>query len=209
MVPEARQLASGVAGTGRSAPTPRVRCALDRMRQSARVAVIAMGGLAGLFQAGCASKSSAPIGPVADTGGHSLRLRVQHPSEQRYELFQVSREGRIGWAGGMDAMEATTKISFERDLTADEAQAFRDAMAKCAWAEAKPDDRGPDKAEPITAVAIGLPNGVERTFTLRGDQPEVNAWLKLLKPWAASRHKRHLERLPEATEPPKGQADSE
>jgi len=155
---------------------------------------------------GCAAKggdAAAINAPVADTGGYALRLRVQRPSEQKYELYQVTRQGRVGWAGGMDAMEAATKVTFERDLTSDEAKAFRDAIAKCPWVEAKPDDRGPEKAEPITMVTLGLPNGAERTFTLRGDQPEVNAWLKLLKPWAAGRHKRDLDRLPEATEPPK------
>jgi len=35
----------------------------------------------------------------------------------------------------------------------------------------------------------------------------VNAWLKLLKPWAAERHKRNLDRLPEATEVPKGKGE--
>lgn len=162
--------------------------------------------LAPVTLVGCAAKgggAEAINAPVADTGGYAIRLRVQRPSEQRYELYEVTRQGRVGWAGGMDAMEATTKVTFERDLTPDEAKAFRDAIAKCAWVEAKPDDRGPEKAEPITMVALGLPNGVERTFTLRGDQPEVNAWLKLLKPWASGRHKRDLDRLPEPTEPPK------
>ena len=159
--------------------------------------------------AGCASKQGDAVAvnaPVADTGGYAIRLRVQRPSEQKYELYEVTRKGRVGWAGGMDAMEATTKVTFERDLTPDEAKAFRDMIAKCPWVEAKPDERGPEKAEPITIVALGLPSGTDRTFTLRGDQPEVNAWLKLLKPWAASRHKRDLDRLPEATEVPKGKA---
>lgn len=153
---------------------------------------------------GCASSGDSGVAAVvADTGGYALRLRVQQPSEQRYELLQVTRQGRVGWAGGQDAMEATTKVTFERDLTTEEAEAFREAMAKSPWVEAKPEDRGPERAEPITAVAVGLPGGIERTFTLRGDQPEVNAWVKRMKPWVAVRHKRTLDRLPEATEPPK------
>lgn len=182
------------------------------MRKANAVALLraamacAICALAPIALVGCAAKggdAAAINAPVADTDGYALRLRVQRPSEQKYELYQVTRQGRVGWAGGMDAMEATTKVTFERDLTPDEAKAFREAMAKCPWVEAKPDDRGPEKAEPITMVTLGLPNGAERTFTLRGDQPEVTAWVKLLKPWAAGRHKRDLDRLPEATEPPK------
>lgn len=192
MVPEAGQLKRKANALALAAPRAVMVFAMVVLAPGALVGCAAKGGDAAAINA-----------PVADTGGYALRLRVQRPSDQKYELFQVSRQGRVGWAGGMDAMEATTKVTYERDLTPDEAKAFRDAIAKCPWIEAKPDDRGPDKAEPITIVALGLPNGAERAFTLRGDQPEVNVWVKLMKPWAAGRHKRDLDRLPEATEVPK------
>lgn len=139
---------------------------------------------------------------VADTGGYSFKLLIKQPSQQRYEALQVSREGRVGYAGGMAAMEGM-KPTYERALTLDEADAFRAAILACPWTEAKPDDRGPDKAEPITDVTIGMPSGIERKFTLRGEQPAVDAWLKLLKPWVKDRHKSELDILPKATEPPK------
>lgn len=139
---------------------------------------------------------------VADTGGYSFKLLIKQPSQQRYEALTVSREGRVGYAGGMAAMEGL-KPSYERSLTPDEADAFRAAILACPWTEAKPDERGPEKAEPITEVRIGMPSGIERTFTLRGEQPEVDAWVKLLKPWVKDRHKSELDILPKATEPPK------
>jgi hypothetical protein len=139
---------------------------------------------------------------VADTGGYSFKLLIKQPSQQRYEALMVSREGRVGYAGGMAAMEGL-KPAYERALTPDEADAFRAAILACPWTEAKPDDRGPYKAEPITEVRIGMPSGIERTFTLRGEQPEVDKWVKLLKPWVKDRHKSELDLLPKATEPPK------
>jgi len=145
---------------------------------------------------------------VADTGGYALKLQIKRPSEQRYETLQVSREGRVGYAGGAAAMQ-NLKPTFERDLTADEADAFRAAILACPWTEAKPDDRGPDKAEPITEVTLGLPSGIERRFTLRGEQLQVDAWVALLKPWVKNRHKPELDMLPKATEPPKVQGGSE
>jgi len=42
---------------------------------------------------------------VADTGGYALKLQIKRPSEQRYETLQVSREGRVGYAGGAAAMQ--------------------------------------------------------------------------------------------------------
>jgi hypothetical protein len=163
-----------------------------------------LGTLALLLLAACSGKGDGLDASrvVADTGDYSLKLQMKWPKEQRFETLQVSRQGRVGYAGGAEARDGL-KLTFERDLTADEADAFRAAMAACPWSEAKPDDRGPDKAEPITEVSLGLPSGIERRFTLRGPQPEVDTWVRLLKPWVKDRHKRELDMLPRATEPPK------
>jgi hypothetical protein len=160
-----------------------------------------------LLLAGCVADGDAGEASrvVADTGGYAIRLQVRTPSEQRCETLEVSREGRVGYAGGMASLEGL-KPTWERALTADEADAFRAAIKACPWTEARPDGRGPEKAEPITEVTLRLPSGIERRFTLRGPQPEVDTWIRLLKPWVKDRHKNELDLLPKATEPPKGKA---
>jgi hypothetical protein len=166
---------------------------------------LAIAGLIALAQiAGCrAAVGKADVGrAVADTGGCSLRLLVKRPKEQKYELYEVTRAGRAGFSGGAEAMQDRPP-TFLIDLPSDVAARFRDEMSKCSWMEAKPDDRGPEDQEPITVVTLGLPNGFDRKFTLYGSQPQVDAFVNLIEPVVRKRHDPYLDRLPQATEPPK------
>lgn len=139
---------------------------------------------------------------AADTGGYALRLVIRRPSTLQAELYEVDRTGKAGFGGGPAALEG--RVTWQRDLTEADAIQFRSAMSQCPWVvEGRPDDRGPDKAEPVTTVSVTMPGGLVREFTLRGDQPQVQSFVNMIKPWVADRHRRLLDKLPEATEPPK------
>ncbi|MGA1266451.1 MAG: hypothetical protein ACO32J_04655 [Phycisphaerales bacterium] len=157
--------------------------------------------------AGCAASAAeaARHRMVSDTGGYALRLQIKRPRTNQFELYEVDRQGYACHAGGQAALDG--EVKYRRPLSPQGAQAFRDAMTECPWVQGKPDDRGPDKAEPITEVTLRLPGGTERSFRLRGEQPQVEAFLKILRPEVADRHKPILDRLPEATEGPKPAAE--
>jgi len=61
----------------------------------------------------------------------------------------------------------------------------------------------PDGGELIGNIAFGPLHGPARNFTLHGEQPQVDAFVTMIKPWVGDRHGRLLDKLPEATEPPK------
>ena len=144
---------------------------------------------------------------VADTGGYALRLIVRKPSTIQAELFEVNRQGKAGYAGGQSAIEGA--VTFQRDLSEADAIKFRAAISECSWVvDGKPKDLGPEKAEPISIVSVTLPSGIIREFTLHGEQPQVDAFVTMIKPWVGDRHGRLLDKLPEATEPPKGKPQS-
>lgn len=174
------------------------------MVQEARrlIAAIACAALAA-----CAVDGELPASQraVADTGGWSLRLVIRRPSRTQYELYEVDRLGYAGYGGGMDALNGEVKHRFP--LTPEAAQRYREAIAQCPWTEAKPEDLGPRNEEPITDVSILARGGVERKFTLRGEQPEVRKFVEILKPVVAKRHERILDQLPRASEGPKPAAE--
>jgi len=160
-----------------------------------------------MWVAGCATNDAAAARHrmVSDTGGYALRLQIKRPSTNQFELYEVDRQGYACHAGGQAALDG--EVKYRRPLSPQAAQAFRDAMADCPWVRGKPDERGPDKAEPITEVTLRIPGGTERSFRLRGEQPQVEAFLKILRPEVADRHKPILDRLPEATEGPNPAAE--
>ena len=139
---------------------------------------------------------------VADTGGYALRLVVKRPKELKFELYEVTRKGRAGFCGG-EAARDERQPTFMTELPPDVAESFRQELARCPWTEAKPEDRGPEGTEPVTVVTLGLPNGIDRKFTLFGPQPQVDVFVRLLEPVVRKRHDPFLDRLPEATEPPR------
>ena len=170
----------------------------------ARLVCAAACALALLHAPGCraaAGKADANR-VVADTGGYSLRILMKRPKEQRYELYEVNRQGRAGFSGGAEAL--TDRLpEFMTDLPPQVAERFRAEIASCPWTESKPEDRGAEGLEPITVVTLGLPNGFDRRFTLHGPQPQVDVFVKLIEPVVRKRHDPYLDRLPEATEVPK------
>ncbi len=143
---------------------------------------------------------------VADTGGFSLRVIISRASTMQHELFQVSRQGNAGYSGGMAAVNG--EVTFQQELPETVAIQFREFMGRCPWVQGKPSDCGPDKAEPVTTVTVRLPSGIERVFTLRGEQPLVDEFVQLIRPLFVNRHERLLNKLPEGSEPPKPKAQS-
>ena len=149
-----------------------------------------------------ADRASAPTQRVvADNGGWSLRMVIRKPSTSQYELYEVDYRGYAGYAGGMDAVNGEVKHRFP--LTPEAAEKYRHAMAECPWTQAKPEDLGPKGEEPLTDVSLQARGGVERKFTLRGPQPQVDVFVAILKPVLAQRHERVLDKLPRATEGPR------
>lgn len=174
------------------------------MHGATRGATFVVTVLVALIHPGCRSKpgQADPDRVVADTGGYSLRVIVKRPKELKYELYEVTRQGRAGFCGGEDAKEER-RPTFLTDLPPDVAEQFRMELTKCPWTESKPQDRGPEGSEPITVVTLGLPNGIDRRFTLFGPQPQADIFVRLIEPVVRKRHDPFLDRLPEATEPPK------
>jgi hypothetical protein len=151
----------------------------------------------------CAADRAVPASErtVADNGGWSLRLVIRRPSTRQYELYDVDLRGYAGYAGGMDAMNGEVKHRFP--LTPEAATKYRQAMTESPWTQAKPEDLGPANEEPLTDVTIQARGGVERKFTLRGPQPEVERFVAILRPVLAQRHDRVLDKVPRATEGPR------
>jgi hypothetical protein len=138
---------------------------------------------------------------VADNGGWSLRLVMRRPSTGQCELFAVDRQGYACYSGGLDALNGEVKHRYP--LTPEAAERYRDAMARCSWTAGTPEDLGPKGEEPLTDVTLQPRGGSERTFTLRGPQPQVDAFIAVLKPVVARRHDRVLDALPRATDGPR------
>jgi hypothetical protein len=146
--------------------------------------------------AGCASMGGGAAASPVD--GWRLQIAVKYPSQQRYELFRITREGQVQYGGGMNAFNDVT--TWETALSPDQATQFVDLMNACPWVAQAPTERGDGKSEPMLVVKFAHTGMTERNFTLYGRNDEAEKLVAFMRGCTQQRYQGVLQKLPESTE---------
>jgi hypothetical protein len=139
---------------------------------------------------GCGSSDSARI--ASPTGGTDFTMAVRDETGAE-EYFEIDRKGLLGWGGGTAAR--LTKVTFTTQLTDEELQQFREMLRAADWFRTKPVSTN-KPPEFQYRVMINSPES-RRTFTIKGDHPDLVPIRALLSEAARRRLKQDLNRLPE------------
>ena len=172
--------------------------ALCRRAQILRTFFLRAFFLCSLLQSCSSSNLAMDTSPVA---GWRFQITVKFPSQQRYELFRITPTGEIQYGGGMSAMNDYT--TWETALTPEQAKEFIDLMNSLSWIQNVPKETGDDKTEPVIVVKYQQRGGTERYFAIRGNTPESDKVIAIMKGFTQQRFQAILKKLPEATEKPR------
>ncbi len=157
---------------------------------SPRTCVMVMGALLLVWMtSGCAASQR---GAPDVTGGVSLRLRMNDARGGAAVLYDVSQDGTLGFAGGMDA--TFDRITWTGALTADEIAQLLGHIERDGWFERSP--KGAGEPESLTyRINLKGPAG-RKQFVVKGANVSVQAVEALLDRAARRRLEPILERLP-------------
>jgi hypothetical protein len=150
----------------------------------------AIAAIIALFIAGgCA----APASSAADaTGGVTLRLQMFDTEGGAAALYEVARDGTLGFGGGADARLDT--IAWTGAMTAEEIAELRAALEAQQWFEPAPTGSGEPKTLTYR-VDLRRPSGHVR-FRATGQCPPVEAVLTVLDRIARKRFEPFMQTLP-------------
>lgn len=148
-----------------------------------------------LLLCGCDAISQVGQRPPSPTGEVAITLQVLVPSQQRYEVFRVTREGKFEYGGGLRAFNGHTNWSTQ--LTPAQVAEFVGHVDRTGWCAERPPEQ--KEGEPMVNVELTCADEKVRNFTIRGSDPGVASLQAFFDPIARMRLNPILDQLPEAS----------
>ena len=153
------------------------------------VAVVLGAQLSGSFLVGCATARSAAAGA---TGGVTLRLYKHDQEGGAMTLYEMKRDGTLGFGGGRDAQ--FDRITWTGAMTEPEIEELLALIEQYEWFESGPD--GSDEPQGLSyRISLSGPKGSKR-YRIKGSCESLIAIETLLERISRRRLEPILDKLP-------------